>query len=71
LGAKDFPGALLGDAHQLRNQLLDGQSSQFKDMQVENEVGHHETLEVGDCKVSLALIFSKPIDSLILYSKRI
>lgn len=44
-------------------------SSQFKDLRVRNEDRYHEALE--DCKVSLALIFSEPIDPLTLYSKRI
>jgi hypothetical protein len=58
LGAKILRERLAGDAH-LWNQLLDRQSSQFKDFQVQNEARHHEALELGDRKVSLVLILSE------------
>jgi hypothetical protein len=71
IGSKDFAGTSVGRCTSSSELALEGQSSQFKGLRVQNKVRHHEALELGDCKVSLALIFSEPVDLLTLYSKRI
>ena len=55
LGVKILRERLLGDAH-FRNRLTILTIQGFR---VQNEARHHEALEVGDRKVSLALILSE------------